>query len=156
MRNSIFALTAFTALSLINIAHAENSTRSRWRCDFPASVWTELSETNDGMSACRENTPTLVRAPWKSQTVDAWSGGYEVTEYLTIYYRVDSYDPCTGAWLGFSNAVKNASRVYTFPIVNPNLDSSVTESYVANAPLLDEEAQGQLPELLQQCQSFNP
>ena len=125
-----------------------------YRCIYPSTQSTILSQHIDQLfGVCDLIQPTIVRGNWNGhwQNVDIWKGGYTRQVLMTTKYRLDHSDPCTGAWLWSEDKTGTTEEVLHFDLKNPNALDSNEPSYVANAPMTDEEVKTALQGLLQTC-----
>lgn len=121
-------------------------------CDHAETASTVLHrEIVAVTSRCQLLPLALVRAPWRDQTVDAWTGGYQRTVLMDTVYRLDHFDRCTGTFLWSETKEGTVPETLSFSVDNPNLDPNLP-SYAANAPLTRKEAEAALAKPRAACQ----
>lgn len=128
------------------------------RCYYSDSV-TLIASKPSAAGPCIRIEPTLQRVTHHfpvmgTLTVNAWVGGYSRSATVTNTYRIDRVDPCSGRFISSETYTDTESKVYEYNVDNPNLHASVQQSFIANAPMTDQEAQAAMSTALNKCQRF--
>jgi hypothetical protein len=85
-----------------------------------------------------------------SLTVDYWQGSYTRQAATTDTYQ-DNYYDCWGNLQNSSSRTVVTPFTETFTLDNPNLHDDVNYTFLANAPLTDDEAKTAYDKLQQDC-----
>lgn len=94
-----------------------------------------------------KNYPNLRENP---RRVKYWEGSYAKTLAVDVTYLRELVDRCRGRILSKNTFVETYEEEVRFQLVNPNLDPSISESFML-VPMTDEEAQQELAEAYQRC-----
>jgi len=130
----------------------------QYQCYYSDSV-TLISSRTSASGPCTRVEPTLQRVTHRfpnmgTLTVNAWVGGYSRSGTTVSTYRIDHFDPCSGRFINSETSTTTESTVFEFNVDNPNLHNSVQQSFIANAPMTDQEAQAAMSAALNKCQRF--
>lgn len=92
----------------------------------------------------------------RSLSVGAWQGSYTRKAKLIRTYQYVLQD-CRGRILeNFTQDYEYRDVEMEFSVVNPNLDVGVSESFVAQAPMTDQEAQSEMEQTRRRCVTSRP
>lgn len=97
-----------------------------------------------------QNYPYLTQNPRK---VSYWLGQYNRVAVTTTNYLRELVDTCRGKVLTSKQFSAKSYQNFTFDIENPNLSSSIKESYML-VPLSDEEAAQSFVDTEKRCKTF--
>lgn len=119
---------------------------------------TQLSETENLVKACFLKQP--LRLVWATQSypnmnqnprqVQYWQGSYSKTFAVHTKYLRELINVCSGQLIKQHTFVVAKRKEVTYPVINPNLDSSISESYML-VPMTEAEAQQELVEAKNRC-----
>lgn len=88
---------------------------------------------------------------YNPRRVEIWEGSYKKTLQIENIYLKELIDVCRGRVISEKQIIKNERHVLNFSVENPNLDSSISESYLL-APMTEREAQQEWKRALKRCQ----
>ena len=125
-------------------------------CDTYVRSWLVSQALDYTSSECGASEPlTLTRtthyySALGSLTVDAWQGAFLRPAKRTSLIQYDTFN-CHGDLVQSFQGTEVSQEEIRFTVDNPNLHDDVTKSFVANAPLTDNEAKQALEETRQEC-----
>lgn len=130
----------------------------RTRC--VAEYMTLLSQHERAAKACSiekplrlvtvvRNYPNLRENP---RTVQAWAGSAARKTNITSKYLRELVDECRGRVISSTVLTETTVEKESFHVINPNLDSAITESFMLS-PMTNAEARQALAEAKQTCES---
>lgn len=137
-------------LALLMFATAAHA---HWWCgDYSTHAWTIESKTIVRVAgACHATELQL-------GTVDGgagWTGGFERAAEVETVWSVRHFDRCTGEYIGTTKHTDRHREMVRVEIENPNLRDPSAPSYIRqDAPLTDDEAQGERSEALRKCEAL--
>jgi hypothetical protein len=94
------------------------------------------------------NYPKMTNNPWR---VEVWEGSYEKTLKIENIYLKELINICRGRVISEKQIKVTKKKVLEFTINNPNLNTSISKSYLL-APMSNQEARNELTRAWQRCQ----
>jgi len=94
---------------------------------------------------------TYPKMNFNPRRVEVWEGAYKKILQIENVYLKELIDVCRGRVISEKQITEKEKQILTFSVMNPNLDSSISESYLL-APMTEQEAQSELKRTWKRCQ----
>lgn len=126
-------------------------------------IFTKISESQSIEKGCYLSTPLRLAVKNKSyqnlnfnpRSVQYWQGSYSKDLVTTVTYQRELIDICKGRIIKTDQIHDQYKYELQFSVENPNLDDSITQSFMLS-PMADQEAEQELLQAKQRCEDSNP